>query len=289
MSSRSPLPPRHGIPARRVVLRGTVDPAHRYLAGRAGDSPFAFGQPIPPGTVLDRPQPAWYYPELGPEPKIPFHHTLIHADADLLVVDKPPFLPTTSNGRLVRNTLQTRLRLAYGQDCVPIHRLDRLTSGIVLCSRHQDTRGAYQRLFQLHRVSKRYLARVSNPHLLPTSWTRIDAPMARIPAARGVAVGHGRPTTTWLRRRPGTDLVDLRPITGHTHQLRAVLNHLGSPIRGDDTYPEDLGLDLGDFSHVLQLRAIGVSLVDPLSNQTRTFAVPEQFPRPGSGAVNCAS
>ena len=99
-----------------------------------------------------------------PEPPIPFHYEVLYADRDLIVVDKPHFLPTTSNGRIVRETVQTRLRVECGEDeIVPLHRLDRLTSGVVVCSRNPATRGAYQELFARRKVHKEYHALVSPP------------------------------------------------------------------------------------------------------------------------------
>ena len=80
----------------------------------------------------------------------------------------------------------------------------------------------------------------------------------------------GTPTVTRLHAQGM--LADVYPLTGHTHQIRVVLNLLGHPIVGDDTYPVDRGLDLYDFSTPLQLEHVALSLRDPFTGRTRRFS-----------------
>ncbi len=272
---RAPIPAREGISPQRVILRGVVPADRAYWAGSAGDSPFPSGTRLVAGTVLDRPVPAWFHPEIAPERPIPFTHTVIHRDDDLIVVDKPGFVPSTSNGRIVRETVQTRLRLTYAEDdIVPLHRLDRLTSGVLVCSRRRETRGAYQRLFQDRLVDKVYRARVCGQVTVGEAWELVELPMRKTRGERQVrVVDGGTVTRTWLRRLTA-DEVEVRPVTGHTHQIRVVLNHLGTPVAGDDTYPVDRGLALHDFRSPLQLRAVTLAFDDPFSGQRRVFEVP---------------
>lgn len=268
ISSRPPIGCRDGISPAKTVLRGHVPDSPEYYAARAGDSPFAEGELLPAGMALPRPVPAWYHPYVPPEPAIPFHYDIRYEDDDLIVVDKPHFLPTTSNGRIVRETVQTRLRLEYGEDdIVPLHRLDRLTAGIVVCSRNRDTRAIYQQLFANHNVIKQYRA------LCYPTWYGLETivlGMRKIPGQRQVVVdAAGVETRTRLYGQG--PWVDMWPETGHTHQLRVLMDHLGSPIIGDDTYPEDLGLDLYDFSTPLELLARHVAFMDPFSGHRRDF------------------
>lgn len=249
------------------MLSGTVPASPQYWAAEAGDSPFAPGELLEPGTVLPRPVPAWFHPVVPAEPRIPFDYEVLFADRDLVVVDKPHFLPTTSNGRIVRETLQTRLRVDFREDdIVPLHRLDRLTAGVVVCSRNPATRGAYQRLFAERRIDKTYRARVE-----PACSYRGIVKLGMRKAGRQVVVDSaGTPTVTDVDGRG--DEVILRPRTGHTHQLRVVMNHLGSPIRGDDTYPVDTGLHLYDFSEPLELLAESITFEDPFTYTARGFS-----------------
>ena len=86
------------------MLSGTVPATPTYWAGEAGDSAFSPGTRLEPGTVLPGPTLAWYHPSVPSEEPIPFDYRVVFEDGDLIVVDKPHFLPTTSNGRIVRET-----------------------------------------------------------------------------------------------------------------------------------------------------------------------------------------
>ena len=118
------------------------------------------------------------------EPEIPGRPEVVADLGRVWVVDKPAFLPTTPNGRIVRNTVQQRLReLHDNPDLVVLHRLDRLTSGLVLVSADPSTRGSYQRLFQERRISKTYEALT----VMPDDWEP----------------GQRRQLRLWLDNRPG--------------------------------------------------------------------------------------
>ncbi|QGU02404.1 tRNA pseudouridine synthase C [Corynebacterium kalinowskii] len=179
----------------------------------------------------------------------------------LLVVDKPPFLPSTPNGRLVRNTVQTRIRVQRGNDdIVAAHRLDRLTSGLLALSTLPESRGFYQQQFAQRHVRKRYRAQVSAPLDLSEKWRTIVLPMLKVKGERQVRVDkRGKPTVT-RARLIDERLLELEPHTGHTHQLRVLCAHLGAPIVGDDTYPVDVGLQLDNYSTELKLCATELEL-----------------------------
>lgn len=257
----SPIPPREGISPVRVVLRGSVPAGPVFYAGAAGDSDFDFGEILPPGHALRRPTPAWHYPELPEETPIPFDFTTVDERAGLIVVDKPPFLPTTPNGRLVRETLQTRARLRYGNDdIVALHRLDRLTCGLVALSSAPENRGFYQQQFAQRTARKRYRALLSAELPVGERWETITLPMRKIKGQRQVQVdARGKATVTRVRSVKGP-LIELEPLTGHTHQLRVLCAYLGAPIVGDDTYPIDKGLQIDNYSEELRLCATHLEL-----------------------------
>ena len=242
-----------------MVLEGVVPPGE-YWAARAGDSAFAPGEALSPGAVVGR-IPAWTFPVLAPEEPIPFDYRVLHVDEELVVVDKPHFLPSTSNGRLVVETAQTRLRRQFGEETTPLHRLDRLTAGVLVSARTAQARRRYQQLFARREVGKTYLARVDGVLDYP-DWVDVELGMSKRAGERQVRVDK-RGTVTHTRLRAlAPDVVELRPATGHTHQLRVLLNHLGAPILGDDTYPVDRGLSLHDFTSPLQLYATAVQFPD---------------------------
>ena len=100
-----------------------------------------------------------YFREVPHEPAIPFEETVLHADAHLVVADKPHFLPVTPAGPYVRETLVARLIERLGNpDLAPLHRIDRDTAGLVLFSADPASRGAYQALFRERLIHKRYEA-----------------------------------------------------------------------------------------------------------------------------------
>lgn len=247
------------------MLSGAV-PRGEFWAARAGDSPFAPGTQLFSGMRLAHPVPAWTFPVIPAEEPIPFDYTVLHRDEHLLVVDKPHFLPTTANGRIQRETLQTRLRRDVGEEVTVLHRLDRLTAGVVLCSVDPATRGLYQQLFASRRIFKLYEAHLSGP----VADGEVRLPLLKQKGGRQVVVDtRGTETVTVVRNRSGH--VELSPLTGFTHQLRVVTSHLGAPILGDDTYPVDRGLDLRDFSTPLHLLARELRFADPVTGQTRAF------------------
>lgn len=242
--------------------------------------------PLEPGGFY------FFHKPYPPEPRVPFEIDVLHEDRDLLIVDKPHFLSSTPNGRFVRECVVTRLRADRGEDdLVAIHRLDRVTAGVLVLSRRPATRGAYQMLFQDRRIRKIYRAvawlpsgwRPGDP--LPLGLTAGGEPreirnrLHKISGERPVRIVDGEPnalTSIRLlslitgRRRP-RGVLALEPHTGKTHQLRVHLNSIGMPIVGDPVYPTDLGPESDDFSSPLQLLAQRLEFHDPLTGEPRAF------------------
>ena len=124
------------------------------------------------------------------EEYIPFEPTIVAGTDEFLVVDKPPFLPATPNGRIVANTVQERLRRKLGEpEIVAVHRLDLLTSGLMLLSRNPATRARYQQLFQNREITKEYECLT----VMPDDWhagqsREVTLLLDPNPAGRGVKV-----------------------------------------------------------------------------------------------------
>jgi len=244
--------------------------ADRFARGRVQD---AQGRALAPDQAWQVGLEIVYFREVADEPVIPFAEAIVHQDADLLVADKPHFLPVTPAGGYVRETLLARLVARTGnRDLVPLHRLDRLTAGLVLFSTRPDSRDAYQRLFRERRIEKVYEALA--PALPPLAFplerhTRLvpGEPFLRMTEAPGEPNARTRIEVVdstgpvWRYR--------LHPVTGRKHQLRVHMAGLGAPILGDDLYP-DLLAD-GPADTPLQLLAKELTFDDPLSGQRRTF------------------
>lgn len=217
----------------------------------------------------------YLYREVRPEPVVPFDLDVLYRDDDIIVVDKPPFLATMPRGRHVTQTVVTRLRRDMAlADVAPAHRLDRLTSGVLLLTLRPAARAAYQTMFARGEVTKSYLA------LAPLS-TSLAEPLTvanRIVKDRGqlqARVVPGEPNAITivqlLEARGDLGLYKLRPHTGKTHQLRVHCCGLAIPIRGDCLYPVVRDVPADDFSDPLRLLAQRLEFDDPLTGELRVF------------------
>ena len=265
-------------------LRPGIDWAQRIAQGHVLDQ---HGQPVTACTRCEEGVVFWYWRSLPPEPRVPFEITLLHQCAQLVVVDKPHFLPVTPGGRYVQETVLVRLkRLLEIDTLVPMHRLDLETAGVLAFTVQPAERHAYHALMREHRAHKVYeaVAPWRRDLLLPlTASHRLEEPPGE--GFMQMQVQPGQPnahTHVSLLRRLGTDasgrdlaLYRLVPSTGRKHQLRAQLNALGLPIVGDRIYPRlwpAPALDaVPDYSNPLQLLARELAFTDPVTGQVRCF------------------
>jgi len=217
-----------------------------------------------------------YYREVQDEPPIPFAEVVLHADADLLVADKPHFLPVTPSGAHVHETLLGRLiRRTGNQALAPLHRIDRETAGLVLFSTSPDSRARYQALFRERRIEKRYEAIAPALPGIGFPCTRSSRIVAGEPFFRMQEV-EGQPNSETridvIARGDGRWRYALTPVTGRKHQLRVHMAALGAPIAHDGIYPSVLHRTAGDYSAPLQLLAKRLSFIDPLSGAEHSFS-----------------
>lgn len=210
----------------------------RFARERVQDAlgvPLAVDAPYRVGLELR------YFREVVDEAVVPFAATVLHADAHLVVVDKPHFLPVTPAGRFVRETVLGRLRRRLGEELVPLHRIDRETAGLVLLSVNAATRGVYQALFQERRIRKSYesiapaLPGVVFPHVR-RSRIELGTPFFRMQEVAGVANSETRIDV--IAREGDAWRYALEPVSGRKHQLRVHMAALGAPIVGDRLYPD---------------------------------------------------
>jgi tRNA pseudouridine32 synthase/23S rRNA pseudouridine746 synthase len=245
----------------------------RMARGRVVDGE---GRAITPQTPYRVGLEVHYYREVPDEPAIPFAEVVLHVDADLLVADKPHFLPVTPSGVHVHETLLGRLIRRTGNEALaPLHRIDRDTAGLVLFSTNPQTRAQYQALFRERRIEKRYEAIApALPHIeFPcTRATRMVAgePFHRMQEVEGPANSETRIDV--VARGDGRWRYALAPVTGRKHQLRVHMAALGAPIANDPMYPTVSHRAAGDYSAPLQLLAKQVSFVDPLDGSERSFS-----------------
>lgn len=244
----------------------------RFARGRvldASGAPLAVDAPYRLGAEIR------YFREVADEVAIPFHETVLHVDAHLVVADKPHFLPVTPAGGHVRETLLARLVQRLGNSgLVPLHRIDRDTAGLVLFSANPATRDAYQALFRQRRIHKRYEAIA--PALPGLAFPRVHAsrleagePFFRMREVEGASNSETRIDV--IERAGAWWRYALEPVTGRKHQLRVHMAALGAPIRNDRLYPQLMPAATDDYARPLQLLARSLAFVDPLSGVERRF------------------
>ncbi|MBD9477878.1 pseudouridine synthase [Pseudoxanthomonas sp. PXM02] len=244
----------------------------RMARGRVMDGA---GRAITPETPHRVGREVHYYREVVDEPVIPFDEAILHVDEDLLVADKPHFLPVTPAGGHVHETLLGRLIRRTGNTALaPLHRIDRETAGLVLFSTRPESRAQYQALFRERRIVKHYEALApALPHLAfpHTRASRLVAgtPFFRMQEADGVANSETRIEV--IARDGDRWRYALAPVTGRKHQLRVHMAALGAPIAGDPLYPEVRHRDPGDYTARLQLLARRLVFIDPLSGAERSL------------------
>lgn len=215
---------------------------------------------------------------LNYQPPITPYLTLLHRDEDVLVLAKPSGLLSVK-GRAEQHfdSLQTRTQRVFPTASV-VHRLDMATSGIILMALNKDANRDLSRQFQQRLVSKRYIARVfGHPSEdngvieLPLICDWPNRPKQMVDEV------NGKPSITHyhvLAHDVYSSLVELKPITGRSHQLRVHMQALGHPILGDRLYAHEEALRV---SERLLLHAEAIEFSHPSHGKTMRFELPHTF------------
>jgi 23S rRNA pseudouridine1911/1915/1917 synthase len=185
------------------------------------------------------------------EPEVPQDVVELHLDEHLLVLDKPAGLPIHPTARYHHNTLVKLLERKHGPAlrADPAHRLDRETSGLLVCGRGAEASRALMRAFQSGEVHKEYLAVVEGH---PPDAFAVDAPIAEGTAEVRIAVRidarSGKPARTrfvverrFVREDAPFAVLRCFPETGRQHQIRIHAREAGFPLVGDKIYGPDPG------------------------------------------------
>ncbi len=204
---------------------------------------------------------------------------VVYEDKDAVVINKPAGILTHSKGGLtleptVASFIKGKLtdKSLSGNRAGIVHRLDRGTSGVIIGAKTAAVLAYLQKQFSTRQVKKAYVAVVEGQ--LEPAAALIDAPIARHPKKpqtfRVSAAGKPAQTEYHLLKsfkRGGLDFsyVELKPLTGRTHQLRVHLKYVGHPVVGDPVYGRSAGPLL------LHAKSLTVSLP---SGETKTFSAP---------------
>ena len=169
---------------------------------------------------------------------------ILFEDGEALVIDKPAGLPLDrprAGGPALEDRLD-ELKLGFQREPAPVHRLDRDTSGCLLLARNPKALKRFSAAFEARQVEKVYLGVVAGP--VEGDEGTISLSLAKISSAsegwRMIAAKKGKPAITHWRKlaeRDGLTLVEFRPETGRTHQIRVHAQlGLGHALLGDPIY-----------------------------------------------------
>lgn len=174
---------------------------------------------------------------------------VIFEDENVIVLDKPAGLLSMKKGEYSTEATLEDFGLL-------VHRLDRDTSGVVILAKNESTQKLLRKQFQDRKVKKTYYAVVCGR-------PKLDEAMIDLPLARNLrrpttfqVDPNGKPAQTHYKALKTNDkysLLELRPTTGRTHQLRVHLNYLGVPILGDPVYGEPKSRPTRLYLHAKEL------------------------------------
>ncbi len=241
-----------------VLVNGVVETSNKRTLGE--DDQVTFNVPA---------EPTFHDSELP----------IIYQDDNIIVINKPVGVLTHSKGVVNEEFTVADFFKRYSKYNADtnrpgiIHRLDRATSGVLIGALNEATATMLQKQFADRKTHKTYIAVVDGLPKQPEAL--IDLPIGRNPKEpstfRVDASGKSAQTTYKVIASNGKySLVELRPRTGRTHQLRVHMAHLGTPIHGDRVY--------GKEADRMYLHAASLEITIPTSNrQTFSAPVPPEF------------
>ena len=210
---------------------------------------------------------------------VPF--AVVHEDAALLVIDKPPGVVVhpgagTTDLTLVNGLLARYPELAVVPRAGIVHRLDKDTSGLMLIARTLAVHARLVAKIAAREVGRRYLVLVHGAVAAPF---KVDAPIGRDAQVRTrmAVAGGGRPALTLFRPLaavPGATLLEAQLTTGRTHQIRVHLAHAGYPVIGDPRYGRRGGVPAAAAFDRQALHAWRLTVTHPVSGAALAWHTP---------------
>jgi len=200
--------------------------------------PLKAGEKLQPGEVFDA------VIETLEKPAEIIDLPVIYEDDNVIVIDKPVGVISHARGRYwdeasVASFVREKVSGMDGERAGIVHRLDRATSGVMICAKNAETLSMLQKQFSQRKTKKSYFAIVEGEPELETAI--IDVPLGRNPnkpqTFRPDPQGKESSSTYKIVKTNGEfSLLELTPFTGRTHQLRVHLQYIKHPIVGDELY-----------------------------------------------------
>lgn len=208
---------------------------------------------------------------------------IVYEDGELVIPNKPPYMPTHQSHGHFDDTLANALAYKYAKEGMPfvfrpVNRLDRNTSGLVLVAKNRISAAALSESMHCGEIEKSYIAILKG--YLPEDEGVIDAHIRRaqesiilreVCGASDERADSALTKYKVIRRANGHTLVIAMPLTGRTHQLRVHFAHLGAHILGDTLY--------GEESHLISRHALhAATLTFPHPTDRRKTTVNATLP-----------
>ncbi len=187
------------------------------------------------------------------EPEVDTQFKIIYEDDELIALCKSGNLPTSPSGKYYKNTLVNLAKSRFGiKNLYTLHRLDRETSGVIIFAKIHEIAQSMSALFREKKIQKKYSA-ILNGHLPQSSRNSINEAFIHLPIGndskskiriKQIVSSLGKPCQTYFSEKEkigDLSLVEVRPITGRTHQIRVHAAHIGCAVLGDKLYglPDD--------------------------------------------------
>ena len=187
------------------------------------------------GDVIHYFSPEWDEPEVDSNIKV------VWEKDGVIAVYKPSNLPIHEGGAYKNNTFCRFLQELRGPEWAPVHRLDRETSGLVLCAHTSELRNALSESLRTHAMQKTYLA-IGVGEASLEKWT-VDEPLgssetSALRTKQAVRADGAASLTEFevLERKPGFTFMKVKPKTGRTHQIRVHMKYIGHTLFNDERY-----------------------------------------------------